>query len=95
MLGMQNVVQRGKSAVAKGMKAIYAVKVGQKQSGRSERREKRGKLTGMRRTSGREPAGELVQKADKSHADVAEYGRDEDITTGSSRFGQIELRRRE
>ena len=41
MLGMQEVVQRGKSAVAKGIKATYAVKVGQKQSGRSERKEKR------------------------------------------------------
>ena len=45
MLGMQEVIQRGKSAVAKGMKATYAVKVGQKQSGQSERREKRKKET--------------------------------------------------
>jgi hypothetical protein len=45
MLGMQEVIQRGKSAVAKGMKATYAVKVGQKQSGRSESREKRKKET--------------------------------------------------
>lgn len=93
MLGMQNVVQRGKSAVAKGMKATYAVKVGQKQSGRSERREKRRKVTEYEEgLQGGNQLENWFKKRTGVNADVAEYGRDEDITTGSSRLRAIKLR---
>ena len=92
MLGMQEVVQRGESAVAKGIKATYAVKVGQKQSGRSERREKRKKQTeyeeGLR---GGNQLENWFKKQTGVKADAAEDRRDEDIATGSSRSQVIEL----
>ena len=93
MLGMQKVVQRGKSAVAKGMKATYAVKVGQKQSGRSERRAKRRKVTEYEEgLQGGNQLENWFKKRTGVNADVAEYRRDEDITTRSSRLRAIELR---
>lgn len=92
MLGMQEVIQRGKSAVAKGIKATYAVKVDQKQSGWSERRVKRKKETeyeeGLR---GGNQLENWFKKQTGVKADVAEDGRDEDITTGSSISQVIEL----
>jgi hypothetical protein len=92
MLGMQEIVLRGKSAVAKGIKATYAVKVGQKQLGRSERREKRKKQTeyeeGLR---GGNQLENWFKKRTGVKADVTEDGRDKDTTTGSSRSQAIEL----
>ncbi|KIM89853.1 hypothetical protein PILCRDRAFT_84701 [Piloderma croceum F 1598] len=89
---MQKVIQRGKSAVAKGIKATYAVKVGQKQSGRSERREKSKKQTeyeeGLR---GGNQLENWFKKQTEVEADVVENGSDEDITAGSSRSQAIKL----
>ena len=93
MLGMQEVVQRGKSAVAKGIKATYAVKVGQKQSGRSERREKRKKQTEYEEgLQGGNQLENWFKKRTGVKADAVEDRRDEDIATGSSRSQAIELR---
>jgi len=93
MLGMQEVVQRGESAVAKGIKATYAVKVGQKQSGRSERREKRKKQTEYEEgLQGGNQLENWFKKRTGVKADAVEDRRDEDIATGSSRSQAIELR---
>ena len=92
MLGMQEVVQRGKSAVAKGIKATYAVKVGQKQSGRNERRGKSKKQTEYEEgLQGGNQLENWFKKLTEVEADVAENGSDEDITAGSSRSQAIEL----
>ena len=93
MLGMQEVVQQGESAVAKGIKPTYAVKVGQKQSGQSERREKRKKQTEYEEglQGGNQPEN-WFKKWTGVKADAAEDRMDKDIATGSSRSQAIELR---
>ena len=92
MLGMQEVVQRGKGTAARGMKATYAVKVGQRQSGRSERRKKKKKQAEYEEGVVRGfQLQNWFKKWTEVKANVVENGSNEELTAGSSRSRAIKL----